>query len=82
MQKIFNNSPLVMIPGHLLTAELWKTQEQFLALHYPCFMIEIPEAETILEMAKMVLDQLPEHFFLAGLSMGGIIVLEILELAP
>ncbi|MCH2295978.1 MAG: alpha/beta hydrolase, partial [SAR324 cluster bacterium] len=73
--------PLVMIPGHLLTSELWKQQEQHLKSHYPCILPEIPEAETIREMASMILDQIPESFFLAGLSMGGMIALEILNIA-
>ena len=73
--------PLVMIPGHLLTSELWKQQEQHLTPHYPCILPEIPEAETIREMASMILDQIPESFFLAGLSMGGMIALEILNIA-
>ena len=33
------------------------------------------------EMASMILDQIPESFFLAGLSMGGMIALEILNIA-
>ena len=70
-----------MIPGHLLTSELWKQQEQHLTPHYPCILPEIPEAETIREMASMILDQIPESFFLAGLSMGGMIALEILNIA-
>ena len=70
-----------MIPGHLLTSELWKQQEQHLTPHYPCILPEIPEAETVREMASMILDQIPESFFLAGLSMGGMIALEILNIA-
>ena len=60
-----------MIPGHLLTSELWKQQEQHLTPHYPCILPEIPEAETIREMASMILDQILGSFFLAGLSMRG-----------
>ena len=74
-------SPLVMISGHLLTLELWKQQEQHLTPHYPCILPEIPVAETIREMALMILDQIPGSFFLAGLSMGGMIALEILNIA-
>ena len=70
-----------MIPGHLQTSELWKQQEQHLTPHYPCILPEIPEAETIREMASMILDQIPGSFFLAGLSMGGMIALEILNIA-
>ena len=44
--------------------------------------MEIPEAETIRQMAESILDQAPEKFYLAGLSMGGIIVFEDLRIAP
>ena len=70
-----------MIPGHLLTSELWKQQEQHLKSHYPCILPEIPEAETIREMVSLILDQISESFYLAGLSMGGMIALEILNIA-
>ena len=70
-----------MLPGHLLTSELWKQQEQHLTPQSPCILPEIPEAETIREMASMILDQIPGSFFLAGLSMGGMIALEILNIA-
>ena len=81
MKRSQTPPPLVMIPGHLLTSELWKQQEQHLTPHYPCILPKIPEAETIREMASMILDQIPESFFLAGLSMGGMIALEILNIA-
>jgi len=38
--------------------------------------------DTIAEMAENVLAQTPESFALAGLSMGGIIAMEVLRQAP
>ncbi len=73
---------LLLIPGHLCTRDLWKFQEKALQQTIPCIFPEIPHSVSIHEMAKRILDQAPDTFAVAGLSMGGIIAFEIIRLAP
>lgn len=74
-------TPLVLIPGMMCDARLWAPQMAALGrravLHAPC-----TEADTMAALAAAVLDAAPPRFALAGLSMGGILAMEILRQAP
>lgn len=73
--------PLVLIPGMMCDARLWGPQMAALGrrpvLHAPC-----SEAATMAELAAQVLAAAPPRFALAGLSMGGIVAMEVLRQAP
>lgn len=45
-------------------------------------VITSTKSDTITEMAQEVLDTAPDRFALAGLSMGGIVAMEVVRLAP
>ena len=73
--------PLVLIPGMMCDARMWGGIPA--ALH-PCPVAHaIPtEADTMAELARILLRRAPRRFALAGLSMGGILAMEVLAQAP
>lgn len=74
-------TPLLLIPGMMCDARLWGELPARLArrmvIHAPC-----TEGETMAELAGAILAEAPPRFALAGLSMGGIVAMEILRQAP
>lgn len=75
-------TPLVFIPGLLCTAELFMPQVAALWPYGPVTIASTLEGETIAQMATAILAQAPPEFALIGLSMGGMISLEIMRQAP
>jgi pimeloyl-ACP methyl ester carboxylesterase len=73
--------PLVLLPGMMCDARLYRHQIQYLGeeniLFCPC-----TEAETVEGLARCVLARAPASFALCGLSMGGIVAMEIAHQAP
>lgn len=74
-------TPLVLIPGMMCDARLWRGFPATLlprpVLHY------LPtSAETMADLARDLLAGAPPCFALAGLSMGGILAMEVLARAP
>ncbi len=74
--------PLVFIPGLLCDESLWAHQVQYLREIADCRVAKVTNADTIDGLARAVLDQAPPRFALAGLSMGGIIAMAIMAIAP
>ena len=72
-------STVVLIPGMMCDARMWGgfPHDSKKTLH-----ASPTKGETITAMASAILGQAPERFALAGLSMGGIIAMEILRQAP
>jgi len=74
-------SHLVLIPGMMCDARMWGNLP--LALHPLQVRHAVPVgAETMVGLARQVLDAAPATFALAGLSLGGILAMEILAQAP
>ncbi len=75
--------PLVLVPGLLLTADMWREQIARLSdiAHcvVPCGQLRLDDVG---DMARAVLAEAPERFALCGLSMGGYIVQEVMRQAP
>lgn len=74
--------PVLFIPGLLCTAELFAPQVAALWPHGPVMVASTLEGETIAQMATAILAQAPPEFALVGLSMGGMVSLEIMRQAP
>ncbi len=75
-------TPLVMIPGLLCDARLYGPQIAAFSGRHTIHIPALTEGATISEIAHRVLCAAPLRFALAGLSMGGIIAMEILAQAP
>jgi pimeloyl-ACP methyl ester carboxylesterase len=73
---------LVLVPGLLCDALLWKAQIEALQGQIKCWVADHTRSETMAEVAADVLRDAPfERFALAGLSMGGYVALEIMRRA-
>jgi pimeloyl-ACP methyl ester carboxylesterase len=73
---------LVLLPGLLNDARLWRHQIDALAGRVRSTVGDLTHADSITALATDVLSRAPERFALAGLSMGGYVAFEILRQAP
>ncbi len=72
-------SSLVLIPGLLCNQALWSSQVAGLSRFADIAVADVTRQETISEMASAVLEAAPEHFSLAGFSLGSQVALEIMS---
>ncbi|PAK40786.1 alpha/beta fold hydrolase [Peribacillus simplex] len=72
--------PLILLPGTLCDERLWEMVN--LSDLADVKVCDVSKADTIEGIAKSVLEEAPDKFALAGLSLGGIISLEIMRIAP
>ena len=73
---------LVMLPAFMTTWALWQHQIDALADLAEIRVIDLTPYDSIERMARAVLEQSPEKFALAGLSLGGHTAFEIMKQAP
>jgi len=73
---------LLLLPGLLNDAELWRDQVSGLADVARCQVPDLTQGESIRELAQQVLADAESSFALAGFSMGGYVAQEIARLAP
>lgn len=73
---------LILLPGLLNDAELWRDQVSGLSDVARCHVADLTQGETLGELARQVLDEAEPTFALAGFSMGGYVAQEIARLAP
>ena len=74
---------LMLLPGLLCDARVWRDQQAVLAERYDCRVPDWREQGSITAMAAQVLAEAPGGpFALAGHSMGGRVALEVLRMAP
>jgi len=73
---------LVLLPGTLCDERLFAHQIEHLADIASVEVGDLTTADTITGMAAAVLDGAPRRFALAGLSLGGIVAIEIMRIAP
>jgi pimeloyl-ACP methyl ester carboxylesterase len=74
-------TPLVLLPGMMCDARLFGPQIAAFgarSLH----LAAMTGADTVQALAAQILAQAPPRFALAGLSMGGIVAMEVLAPAP
>ena len=75
-------SDLVLIPGLLCDEQLWRHQCENLSSMVDITIADTLRDETIHSMAARILEDAPDRFALAGLSMGGYVAQEIMRQAP
>jgi pimeloyl-ACP methyl ester carboxylesterase len=76
-------SPLVLVPGLLCDAQLWRHQVENLNDTADIWIADHTRSDTMAGVARDVLADAPfASFALAGLSMGGYIAFEIMRQAP
>ncbi|MEM7489768.1 MAG: alpha/beta fold hydrolase [Pseudomonadota bacterium] len=74
-------APLLLLPGMMCDARLFAPQVA--AIRDRAVMVApITEADSVPALAAAVLAQAPPRFALAGLSMGGIVAMEVVAQAP
>jgi pimeloyl-ACP methyl ester carboxylesterase len=77
-----DRSQLVLIPGLLNDADLWRDQIDGLSDLAKCHVADITEGAVLRELAEDVLANASPRFALAGFSLGGYIAQEIARIAP
>ena len=75
-------TPLVLLPGMMCDERLFAPQISELSKQREVHFVQISGHKTISELAADVLNNAPPVFALAGLSMGGIVAMEIVSQAP
>jgi pimeloyl-ACP methyl ester carboxylesterase len=74
--------PLILLPGLLCDARLWRYQVEHLADLADVRVADLTGADSLGALADGVLEDAPREFALAGLSMGGYVAQEIMRRAP
>jgi pimeloyl-ACP methyl ester carboxylesterase len=74
--------PLILLPGLLCDAALWRYQIKSLEHMANSQVADTTTADNMEALARSVLAAAPSQFALAGLSMGGYVALEIIRQAP
>ncbi len=75
-------TPLVLLPGHMCDARMWGPQVAALSATHSLHMPAMVGGDSVQALASAVLAHAPPRFALAGLSMGGIVAMEVLRQAP
>lgn len=73
---------LVLLPGMMCDARLFGPQLTALSRDHAVTVAPITRGDRIEEIASGLLDVLPRRFAVAGLSLGGIVAMELLRRAP
>lgn len=74
--------PLVLIPGMMCDARLFAPQIAALSAQTTLQLAPITGADTVEALAAEILVHAPPVFAVAGLSMGGIVAMEVRRQAP
>ena len=73
---------LLFIPGTLCDARLFQPQIDFFKQQFSVSVADITQHNSLEAIARSILDSVPQQFSLVGLSMGGIVAMEIMRQAP
>jgi pimeloyl-ACP methyl ester carboxylesterase len=71
---------LLLLPGMMCDERVWRAQAAHIDI--PISYADTTQADNFADMAAAVLEEAPQQFAMAGLSMGGILAFEILRQAP
>ncbi len=74
--------PLVLIPGMMCDARLYAPQIAALSHRLPIHYAPLSSHDSVQALAAEILAHAPPKFALAGLSMGGIVAMEVFAQSP
>lgn len=74
--------PLVLLPGMMCDARLFAQQTAAFSAERAVQVAPLTRYDSMSGLAQAVLADAPPKFALAGLSMGGLVAMEIMRLAP
>ena len=74
--------PVIMVPGLGSDATVWERTIEELGPGYECQVGDTLSDASLMGMAERVLDNAPDRFALAGVSMGGMVAMTIMRVAP
>jgi pimeloyl-ACP methyl ester carboxylesterase len=74
-------TPLILIPGMMCDARMWGGLAAALHPRHVAHALPV-HADNMQALAAAILRDAPDRFALAGLSMGGILAMEVLRQAP
>ena len=74
--------PIIFLPGMMCDARLFAPQIDGLSHERAVMVAPVHLGERIEEIASTILDAAPHRFALCGLSLGGIVAMEIIRRAP
>lgn len=74
--------PLWLVPGLMCDAAVWQPVMPALGSDRECHVVDHGEADSVVLMARQLLDDAPPRFAMAGHSMGARVALEVLRQAP
>ncbi|MCH9825011.1 MAG: alpha/beta hydrolase [Alphaproteobacteria bacterium] len=75
-------TPLVLLPGMMCDARLFAPQIAAFSAERRVVVLPLTGENTVERLAARILENSPPHFALAGLSMGGIVAMEVIRQAP
>ena len=75
-------TPLVLLPGMMCDARLFTPQIAAFSNERAVHVAPLTQHSTMAALAQSVLKNAPPYFALAGLSMGGLVAMEIMRHAP
>ena len=78
----WGREPVVFLPGMMCDARVFTPQLNALSAQTPVMVAPLHGGARVEDIALHILSMLPEKFALVGLSMGGIVALELLRRAP
>ena len=73
---------LVLVPGLGSDAAVWQRTIKVLGSEVRCLVGDTLSDDTLAGMARRILAQAPDRFALAGVSMGGMVAMDIVRIAP
>ena len=71
-----------MIPGLGSDAAVWRRTIEALSGRVDCRVGDTLSDGSLARMARRILADAPSHFALAGVSMGGMVAMELMQIAP
>ena len=75
-------NPVIMVPGLGSDATVWERTIEQLGPNHDCWIGDTLSDPSLASMARRILEAAPKQFALAGVSMGGMVALTIMGLAP